>query len=92
MTDAELIDRAVAGEVIGDGQRQIQLLADGWKHFERFVSLAATCKRENTHGWMRLMLEALNDAAARLDPDKYFETVGDASYFVMRACPRSENP
>jgi hypothetical protein len=83
MNDAELTRRALGGEVIGDGQQQIQLLADGWKHFETFVGFAATCRRENTYEWMCLMLDWLNGAVGRLDPEAWFDICG-ADHFVLR--------
>jgi hypothetical protein len=58
------------------------------EHFEKFTGFAATCRRENTYEWMCLMLDWLNGAATRLDPDKYFDIVG-ADHFAMRHVPRT---
>ncbi len=72
------------------GQRLVDTeteLKETKEHFEKFASMAATCKRENTHEWMVSMQVHLNGACDRLDPIAYVVMVG-ASYFELRRTER----
>lgn len=75
-----------AMSIIEDDQKALEAIK---RHFLSFVSFAATCKRENTYEWMCLMLDWLNGALGRLDPDSFLMIVG-ASHFEVVAKEENE--
>lgn len=76
-------------DIIGlspQGDRHAHLAAEIKRlrdHFETFAGFVATTRRENTYEWMCLLLDWLNGACTRLDPEAWFDLIG-ADHFVLR--------